>query len=173
MFLLVAWQVVAKLNQKLKPNNIIMSIKPKDITFVTLQLILFVCYAITPNFLSINFPSFLKSVSIIIVVVGLLILILGLIQLQRNLTPFPSPKQNAELVTNGVYQVMRHPIYTGIFMAAIGYAIYGAHSTRFLISILLLVLFYFKSVYEEKLLNKKFSAYQQYQLKTARFFPFT
>lgn len=150
-----------------------MSIKPKDITFVTLQLILFVCYAITPNFLSINFPSFLKSVSIIIVVVGLLILILGLIQLQRNLTPFPSPKQNAELVTNGVYQVMRHPIYTGIFMAAIGYAIYGAHSTRFLISILLLVLFYFKSVYEEKLLNKKFSAYQQYQLKTARFFPFT
>ena len=173
MFLLVAWQVVAKLNQKLKPNNIIMSIKPKDITFVTLQLILFVCYAITPNFLSINFPSFLKSVSIIIVVVGLLILILGLIQLQRNLTPFPSPKQNAELVTNGVYQVMRHPIYTGIFIAAIGYAIYGAHSTRFLISILLLVLFYFKSVYEEKLLNKKFSAYQQYQLKTARFFPFT
>lgn len=150
-----------------------MSIKPKDITFVTLQLILFVCYAITPNFLSINFPSFLKSVSIIIVVVGLLILILGLIQLQRNLTPFPSPKQNAELVTNGVYQVMRHPIYTGIFIAAIGYAIYGAHSTRFLISILLLVLFYFKSVYEEKLLNKKFSAYQQYQLKTARFFPFT
>ena len=150
-----------------------MSIKPKDITFVTLQLILFVCYAIMPNFLSIIFPSFFKSISIIIVVIGLLILILGLIQLQKNLTPFPSPKQNAELVTNGVYQVMRHPIYTGIFMAAIGYAIYGAHSTRFLISILLLVLFYFKSVYEEKLLNKKFSAYQQYQLKTARFFPFT
>jgi protein-S-isoprenylcysteine O-methyltransferase Ste14 len=150
-----------------------MSIKPKDITFVTLQLILFVCYAITPNFLSINFPSFFKNISIIIVVVGLLILILGLIQLQRNLTPFPSPKQNAELVTNGVYRFMRHPIYTGIFITAIGYALYGAHSTRFLISILLLVLFYFKSVYEEKLLNKKFSAYQQYQLKTARFFPFT
>lgn len=150
-----------------------MSIKPKDITFVTLQLVLFVCYLFTSNFLFINFPSFLKSISIMIVVVGLLILILGLIQLNRNLTPFPSPKQNSELVTNGVYQFMRHPIYTGIFMAAIGYALYGAHSTRFLISILLLVLFYFKSVYEEKLLNKKFSAYQQYQLKTARFFPFT
>lgn len=150
-----------------------MSVKPKDITFVTLQLILFVCYAITPNFFPVNFPILVKSISVFITIVGLLVLILGLIQLQKNLTPFPSPKQNAELVTNGVYQFIRHPIYTGIFMTAVGYSFSNGHSMRFLISILLLVLFYFKSVYEEKLLNKKFSAYQQYQVKTSRFFPFT
>jgi protein-S-isoprenylcysteine O-methyltransferase Ste14 len=150
-----------------------MSVKPKDITFVTLQLILFVCYVFTPNFLLLNFPSLIKSISVIVAIVGLLILILSLIQLQRNLTPFPSPKQNSELVTNGVYQFIRHPIYTGIFIMAIGYSFSNGHSSRFLISILLLVLFYFKSVYEENLLNKKFSAYKQYQIKTSRFFPFT
>jgi protein-S-isoprenylcysteine O-methyltransferase Ste14 len=150
-----------------------MSVKPKDIVFVTVQLILFVCYAITPNFWPINLPSIVAAISIIITIIGVLVLILGLIQLQRNLTPFPSPKQNSDLVTNGVYKFIRHPIYTGIFTAAIGYSFINGHSIRFLISILLLVLFYFKSVYEEKLLNKKFSAYQQYQIKTSRFFPFT
>lgn len=150
-----------------------MSVKPKDITFVTVQLVLFVCYVIIPNFWPINFPVLVKSISLFITIIGVLVLILGLIQLQKNLTPFPSPKQNSELVTNGLYKFIRHPIYTGIFIAAIGYSFNNGHSIRFLISTLLLVLFYFKSVYEEKLLSEKFSAYQQYQIKTSRFFPFT
>jgi protein-S-isoprenylcysteine O-methyltransferase Ste14 len=99
-------------------------------------------------------------------------LILALLQLNRNLSPFPTPKQNGQLVTNGLYHWMRHPIYTGILLVSYGYAIYSSSWLRLIVACVLLILFYLKSSYEEKLLSKKFSDYTAYQKRTARFFPF-
>jgi protein-S-isoprenylcysteine O-methyltransferase Ste14 len=67
---------------------------------------------------------------------------------------------------------MRHPIYSGILLFVFGYAIYSQNEYRLIIAVALLILFYFKSSYEERLLKRKFPNYTYYQQKTGRFFPF-
>nr|MBC7613421.1 isoprenylcysteine carboxylmethyltransferase family protein [Pseudopedobacter sp.] len=119
-----------------------------------------------------DFPNFLNYLGLLIAIAGLIILVLALLQLNKNISPFPTPKANSELVTNGLYSWMRHPIYSGILLFVFGYAIYSQIEFRFLISVALLFLFYFKSSYEEKLLKEKFPDYTNYQHQTRRFFPF-
>lgn len=51
---------------------------------------------------------------------GLLVLLLAAWQLGRNLTALPKPKPNGYLVQTGLYRVVRHPIYCGVLLWAIG-----------------------------------------------------
>lgn len=52
---------------------------------------------------------------------GLLLGLAGLGSLGRkNLSPFPHPKRGATLVEDGVYAMVRHPIYGGVSLGALG-----------------------------------------------------
>jgi protein-S-isoprenylcysteine O-methyltransferase Ste14 len=144
----------------------------KDIIYVTIQFILFLVYVILPSTGYFNFPSILIYLGLIIFSIGLIILTLALLQLNKNLSPFPAPKTNGQLLSNGVYKWMRHPIYSGIILFTFGYAIYSKNEYRLMISVALFALFYFKSKYEEELLQNKFPTYNSYQQITSRFFPF-
>ena len=146
--------------------------KIKDILYVTAQFFLFIGYALVSTMGWFDFPILLNYLGLIIAIAGLVILVLALLQLNKNLSPFPTPKTNGELVTNGLYKWMRHPIYSGILLFFFGYATYSQNEYRFFISVALLILFYFKSSYEEKLLKEKFPNYTNYHQKKGRFFPF-
>ncbi|MBU1371977.1 MAG: isoprenylcysteine carboxylmethyltransferase family protein [Bacteroidetes bacterium] len=146
--------------------------KIKDIIYVAIQFTLFIGYAFVFPIGFFSFPLWLIDVGLIIGISGGIILALALLQLNKNLSPFPTPKTNSELVTNGLYKWMRHPIYSGIILFVFGFAIYSENEYRLFIAISLLILFYFKSSYEENLLKNKFPTYTQYQQRTRRFFPF-
>lgn len=143
----------------------------KDIMFVCAQLILFVLYFFTIRLIDINIPEIFRTVGLIVALNGIVILIISMLQLNKNLSPFPSPKTDTKLIQEGLYSFIRHPIYTGILLLALGYASYSNSFYKFLITICLFLLFYMKSSYEEKLLNKKFSDYKLYKKSTGRFFP--
>jgi protein-S-isoprenylcysteine O-methyltransferase Ste14 len=95
----------------------------------------------------------------------------GLWQIREHLSPFPSPKAHAQLVTDGAYALVRHPIYTGIVLILAGYALYTSHAYRLAITGLLLLLFYFKSGYEERKLQAMFSEYRWYKKRVGRLWP--
>lgn len=144
----------------------------KDITFVGLQVLLFVIY-FTPLFdLSFQLPIYLKYTILMVAVAGLLIIIVAILQLNKNLTPFPTPKESGTLIQTGLYKYIRHPVYSGIILAAIGFGLFHGSIWKISIGLSLWVLFYFKSVYEEKLLSKHFPGYEAYRKTTGRFFPF-
>ena len=105
-------------------------------------------------------------------VTGFLIVIISIIQLNKSLTPFPTPKENAVLNTKGLYKYVRHPIYAGIIVFTVFFGLYNLSLFKILIGILLFVLFYFKSNYEEKLLLDKFENYTDYIKNTKKFIPF-
>jgi protein-S-isoprenylcysteine O-methyltransferase Ste14 len=113
----------------------------------------------------------IQKIGLALTVFGGIIIILALLQLNKNLSPFPTPKDSASLLQNGLYKYMRHPIYTGIILLFLGYSVYQNSFYKLGISLLLVILFYFKSNYEELRLEQTFPDYKNYKTKTGRFFP--
>lgn len=149
----------------------LMKLALKDYLFVGVQFLLFGFYLLKVNTIAIQIPYFILMTGLIVSISGLLILLLALLQLNNNLSPFPTPKSSAELIQTGLYKFIRHPIYTGIIFLLFGYGIYCSSLFKIVISILLLILFYFKSSYEEKLLQSKYSNYSEFKKTRGRFFP--
>jgi protein-S-isoprenylcysteine O-methyltransferase Ste14 len=147
-----------------------MKINSKDFFLVGIQLVLFVLYTVPVEW-SLEFFSWFKTIGWIVASVGLLIVVIALLQLNSNLSPFPTPKDNAVLIQNGLYAWVRHPIYTGVLLLFLGYGIYLASLNKLLITFLLWLLFYFKTQYEEIQLQKKFPKYGLFKASRGRFFP--
>ena len=145
--------------------------KIKDLVYVTLQFSLILGYFLIPRFLAFELPNYIQLFAFILSILGLLIIAIALIQLNKNLTPFPSPKVNSVLIKEGLYQYVRHPIYTGIIFFVFFYSLSTLHLARLIVALILYGLFYFKSKYEEAMLINKFVDYKNYQKQTGRFFP--
>jgi protein-S-isoprenylcysteine O-methyltransferase Ste14 len=143
----------------------------KDIAYVVFQFMLFGLYLWEVNWLRFRTPNVVEIISFALMILGIAIALIAVLQLNKNLSPFPRPKDGGVLITNRLFKYIRHPIYTGILISAFAYAIYLGSGFKILIGCLLLVVFYFKTSYEEKLLEKKFSDYQAYKKSTNRFLP--
>ncbi len=142
----------------------------KDYLFVSIQFLLFGIYAFDflPKF---EIPQLLKYIALVISILGVVISVLSVLQLNKNLTVFPTPKTDSELITFGMYKFSRHPIYSGLILFTLGYAFFKASYFKIAIALILLLLFYFKTNYEEQKLLQKFSNYNDYKKKVNRFFP--
>lgn len=142
----------------------------KDYWFVSIQFILFFCFIFDFDW-SMKLSLTIQKIGLVIAVFGGIIITMALLQLNKNLSPFPTPKNNATLLENGLYKYSRHPIYTGIILLFLGNSVYQNSFYKLGISLLLVILFYFKSNYEEQRLEQKFPDYKHYRSKTGRFFP--
>lgn len=142
----------------------------KDYLFVGVQFILFGLFAI--DFQSeVQVPQLIKIIGLLASIVGVGILLISVLQLNRNLTAFPTPKLESELITTGLYRFSRHPIYSGLILFTLGYSVFTASLFRLIIAFILLFWFYLKTNYEEQKLQEKYSNYKEYQKKVNRFFP--
>ena len=131
-------------------------ITEKDWMYVILQFILVGVYLIEIDLITISMPEWFKLGVLTFSVLGIIIIVLSFYQLGSNLSPFPSPVKNADLITTGIFKYLRHPIYTGILLILFSVAIYNTSEYKLIISILLLILFQFKSKYEESRLIANF-----------------
>lgn len=143
----------------------------KDIVFVGAQLLLFVLFIGLPALYRFNFSDHIRIVGAILAVVGVLVCLASIYQLRSSLTPFPSPTPTSRLIQTGLYKYVRHPIYSGILMTMIGYGVFTGSFSRLLVALATLVLFYFKSGFEETLLLKRYPEYHLYRKNSWRFFP--
>ena len=144
---------------------------PKDIFFVGIQLILFVIYIFRFPKIDFGIPSSVQWMGLVLSVAGIIISLDALLTLNKNLSPFPTPKKGAELIQSGIYKCVRHPIYLGILFFTFGFSIYSENTLRLLIFLALLILFIFKATYEEKLLQEKFPGYAAYKKTTGMLLP--
>ena len=104
-------------------------------------------------------------VGITLTVAGVVVAIAARVYLGRNWSGRATIKEGHELVRNGPYALVRHPIYTGLLIAAIGTAIAFGQVRNLAALPLLLLGFGLKLREEERLLFQAFgaqySAYQQ------------
>lgn len=148
-----------------------MKLQTADITFVLIQFVLFFLYIFEIPQLHFTLSNWIANTGISVTVLGMIIVLIAVLQLNKNLSPFPSPKSGSQLIQNGIYKYIRHPIYTGIILLFLGYGIYTSSGYRLLITLLLFILFIFKSRYEESKLMATFKNYSSYKKVTGRFLP--
>lgn len=142
----------------------------KDYIFVSLQGILFIAFLGNIDFFNWQIPYWIQIASLFPALIGMVIIIKAILQLNKNLSPYPSPIQNGQLIKDGLYKYVRHPIYSGVIITCLSLSIFTSSEYRTLVTILLYILFYFKSKYEEKRLSLIYSDYQEFMKTRARFF---
>lgn len=146
--------------------------------YVVVQGLLFLLVAFGPRSLPgiPEWPSAAQTVGLVIggllIAVGGILAGTGLLSLGRNLSPYPHPLDDAEFVRRGPYRVVRHPIYSGIILAAFGWAGVVQGTLTLVYAAVLLVFFDLKTRREERWLMKKFPGYQKYRNEVKKLLPF-
>ena len=117
------------------------------------------------------FNYFLSALSLTSLFIGFVILAFSALALGKSLTAHPIPGKNAVLVTDGLYRFVKHPIYSGLILAAFGLTITGGFFPHVIFFVLLVLLLNYKASFEEKLLASTYAGYAEYSKKTGRFIP--
>ena len=97
--------------------------------------------------------------------------IAGVMALGRNLTPFPKPSAHAQFVQHGIYGLMRHPLYTSVFCASVGWSLLWRSWPALAVSLLVALFFDAKARREECWLRQQFPDYAGYEQRVRRFIP--
>ena len=97
--------------------------------------------------------------------------IAGTVVLGRNLTPFPRPAPNGRIVQHGIYRLIRHPLYTAVFCASIGWALAWQSAPSLASALALGPFFAAKARREERWLREQYPEYADYERRVRRFVP--
>jgi protein-S-isoprenylcysteine O-methyltransferase Ste14 len=112
------------------------------------------------------------NLGLALVVAGVLIGIWARLALGRNWSGTVTLKDDHKLIGSGPYRWIRHPIYTGILLAALGSAIIRGHLQQMLGFAILLLGFYFKARREERFLRQEFgTGFTEHFRRTGMFLP--
>jgi methanethiol S-methyltransferase len=136
--------------------------------------VIFIYYT-TPNDDLSDFENpFLTFMSVLVMSGGLYIMLKSI--QAHNINEFIGLEEGGkeELQTEGLYELVRHPMYFGILLFLFGAMMYNP-SSRFLVTAAISALYIFVGArLEEKKLVKKFGkAYQKYQSEVPMLIPFT
>ncbi|NUQ24499.1 MAG: isoprenylcysteine carboxylmethyltransferase family protein [Saprospiraceae bacterium] len=143
----------------------------KDVVFVVLQFVLFIVYIFRIPAIDIEVTDVLRTIGLYVSIFASVLTLLAFLAINTNLSPFPTPISNGKLIRSGVYKYVRHPIYSGILWASLGFALYSENTFRFIVFLSLLVLFILKARYEESLLQARYPDYADYQKTSGMFLP--
>lgn len=109
--------------------------------------------------------------AIVLAGIATILLLKGLLDLGHNLTPLPHPKDAGELVQSGAYRVVRHPLYSGLTLAALSWSVYQVSLSHLIGALILLLFFNAKADREERWLVEKYPDYQDYRKQVKKLIP--
>ncbi|KUM25611.1 isoprenylcysteine carboxyl methyltransferase [Mesorhizobium loti] len=99
----------------------------------------------------------------VFVVAGLVLIVRGWVRIYYA---------RGTLTTDGVYHVIRHPQYTGLFLAIVGQLIHWPTITTLVLSPIIVWLYIRLAFREEQKMTEKFgAAYAEYRQQVPMFFP--
>ncbi len=108
----------------------------------------------------------------VLLALGIAISLLACLHLGKNLTALPQPRKDAVLVVAGIYRFVRHPIYSGVLIAAFGWALWVNGWLTLGYASLLLIFLDIKSRREEIWLEQKFPEYREYRQRVRKLLPY-
>lgn len=140
--------------------------------FVTGQFLLLILLVLLPNDAGFGALDFgFAALGYLALIAGTSVLIVAARNLGRSLTAHPSPKVAGQLVTDGMYARVRHPIYSGLLLIALGITLQNGPFPQLLVFAALWWLLNSKAGFEEQQLLAQYPGYAEYAARTPRFVP--
>lgn len=170
------WVLMAKRSRKVKPEQKSSSKRELYESLITrsLKVVIFL-QLIGVSILPINPRFSIQPIGLLLIGIGITVSMLARKELDTNWTrgqEYQIKKQQS-LVTRGIYQYIRHPIYSGMLIAIIGAELVAQSYLVIPFSILLFSLAYYAGKREEQLLQHYFGKdYQRYMKRSAMLIPF-
>ena len=110
---------------------------------------------------------------VILIAVGLGFTVWARQRLGRNWSGTVQVKKDHQLISDGPYRLVRHPIYTGILVAFLGTAVIIGHWGAILAVLIAFESFWRKLTLEERFMRETFgSVYEEYRARTAALIPY-
>ena len=116
-------------------------------------------------------PAGLRLLAWPIGVIGLILMGLGAVALGSSLTALPRPKPEGRFVAEGIYRVVRHPIYGGVILLALAWAVWRTSLLHLTLAAILALFFQAKARREEQWLVERFPEYADYLRRVRAFIP--
>ncbi|GBD25601.1 hypothetical protein HRbin30_00925 [bacterium HR30] len=113
----------------------------------------------------------LQIAGMLAVLVGIGLGLASALTLRRALTPFPRPLAGAPLKQSGVYAWVRHPMYAGVLLAALGWSAWCLSTAGVLVTLGAAVFFDRKASREEAWLTAHHPEYRAYCKRVKKFLP--
>ena len=95
----------------------------------------------------------------------------GVLHIRNYLTPLPYPVDHSRLVTNGVYALVRHPLYSSQLFAALGWSLFNLSLSHAGVLVLGFIFFDYKASREEAWLRQRHPEYAEYARAVRKFIP--
>ena len=128
-----------------------------------------------PPFAFVNFAPInplVTTVGLVVTLAGMAVFVAGRQSLGRNWSQTVSAKEGHELVESGPYRYIRHPMYSGGIVAAIGCVLVAGGAFVFLL-VFLVPVFLSRVVAEDRLMARQFpTEYPGYARRTKALIPF-
>ncbi|MCI0677583.1 MAG: 2-amino-4-hydroxy-6-hydroxymethyldihydropteridine diphosphokinase [Actinobacteria bacterium] len=106
-------------------------------------------------------------------IIGVVVAVSATRRLDTAFTPNPEPRPGSSLVDHGPYRYVRHPIYSGLVLLALGGSAAVASWAGLAGSGVLIVFFLVKIAYEERRLRMRYAGYRDYMRRVrGRIVPF-
>ena len=88
-----------------------------------------------------------------------------------NFGILPEPRANARMITTGPYAWVRHPMYLGLMVLALGLAVGWNTGMHWLSAAALVLILVVKARREERFMRARFPGYDAYASRTPRLVP--
>ena len=155
------------------------SLGPRGEGWLALQLVAIVAvvYAASVDPWRIELPSGIGSMLAVVgtalSVLGVTIVVIAASELGRrhSFSTLPMPAADGVLVETGLYARVRHPVYSGIVLAELGWAVASASPLALGALVVLVVVLNLKAAREEIWLAKRYPGYAAYRARTRRLIP--
>ena len=140
-----------------------------ELILVFLQFLIIILHFIQWDFLTkkeiVKVNSIYNFFGLLIIITGTIVMVMAIRDLGSNLSPLPRPISNGNLITSGIYNLIRHPMYYSLILISFGIFITKLSFYYLFLTISLALIIKFKIILEEKYLNIKFKNYIIYKNK--------
>lgn len=135
-----------------------------------IQTVLLLLALFWPFAIELPLAAVVKNAGMFLVAGGAILWAVVVVTLKRNLVLSMKPKVGGELITTGLYSLVRHPGYGAVVIAALGWGLWLGDGARLALAACLFFFFDAKAGKEEKWLEDAYPEYGNYKKRVVKKF---
>ncbi|HEY5123849.1 MAG TPA: isoprenylcysteine carboxylmethyltransferase family protein [Ignavibacteria bacterium] len=154
--------IVRLIYEILKHKQVLKAGKLSFVIIFTNMILLWISWVLLCRYdiYKINLPGIIRYTGISLAVVGIIVFLIGLFTI-KTLESY-----DGDLITTGIYSIIRHPMYLGFIFWLIGFPLYFGSSFSMVLSLPFIANILFWRYLEEKELERRFPSYPDYKKTT-------